>query len=68
VRLPALITWVEEQFRLAAIEMCNWCEKARLGEEGDPPDAHQHIDPMPFDYNLSVRDVRDRLVIRHNFH
>lgn len=67
--ISAFITWVELQFPRTATEICARVnDNESMSEEGDPPDAHQHVDPMPFDYNLDRTDRMGRLVIRHNFH
>lgn len=64
-------TLIERLYMQAALEVCERTGKVDrelLEEEGDPPDAHQHVDPMPFDYNLDKVDRLGRLLIRHNYH
>ena len=64
-------TLIERLYVQAALEVCGRTikvDREYLEEEGDPPDAHQHVDPMPFDYNHDKVDKLGRLLIRHNYH
>jgi hypothetical protein len=69
-RMPGFANLIEQLYVRAALEVCSRLKEERdlMDEEGDPPDAHQHVDPMPFDYNLDKMDKMGRFLIRHNFH